>query len=77
MNDYLDKIVKCPSCNKEVRDGDRIWLNGECLCPDCYNKKRNELTKLRNDAYNEGYDKGYENGYDEGYLEGIVEGRMS
>lgn len=77
MNDYLDELVQCPSCKKEVRDGDRIWLNGECLCPDCYYRKRNELTKLQNEAYNEGYEKGYENGYDEGYLEGLVEGRMS
>lgn len=37
---YLDKIVKCPWCKKDVRDGDRIWLDGECLCPMCYQHKR-------------------------------------
>lgn len=41
MNDiYLDRIVKCPWCKKDVRDGDRIWLDGECLCPECYKWKR-------------------------------------
>lgn len=81
MNDYLDEIVKCPSCKKEVKDGDRIWLDGECLCPACYQHKRNKLTKLQNDSYNEGYDKGYDvgynEGYNEGYLQGLVEGRMN
>ena len=40
MDSYLDKIVQCPKCHKDVRDGDRIWLDGECLCPDCYKHKR-------------------------------------
>ena len=43
--DYLNALVKCPKCNQLVRDGDRIWLNGECLCPKCYSKKREELDK--------------------------------
>lgn len=40
---YLDRVVSCPKCNKDVRYGDMIWLNGECLCPDCYQYKRQEL----------------------------------
>lgn len=40
MDDYLNAIVKCPKCNNPVRDGDRVWLDGECLCPKCYNHKR-------------------------------------
>ena len=40
MDNWLDRIVKCPKCNNDVRDGDRIWLDGECLCPDCYKYKR-------------------------------------
>lgn len=43
--DYLNALVKCPKCNQLVKDGDRIWLNGECLCPKCYSKKREELDK--------------------------------
>lgn len=61
MNDYLNKIVKCPRCNKDVYDGDRIWLNGECLCHHCYREKRNELTNLQNNSYNDGYQLGYDN----------------
>ena len=53
MDNYLDEIVKCPKCNNDVRDGDRIWLNGECLCPQCYENKR--LT----------YDKEYQRGYNQ------------
>ena len=37
---YLNKIVKCPWCKQDVRNGDRIWLDGECLCPECYQHKR-------------------------------------
>ena len=37
---WLDRIVKCHWCKQEVRDGDRIWLDGECLCPQCYEHKR-------------------------------------
>lgn len=36
MNDWLDRIVKCPMCKQDVRDGDRIWIDGNCLCPECY-----------------------------------------
>lgn len=42
MEDWLDEIVKCPWCKKDVRDGDRIWLDGDCLCPQCYEHKRNK-----------------------------------
>ena len=41
-NDWLDKIVECPWCGNPVRDGDRIWLDGDCLCPDCYQHKRHK-----------------------------------
>lgn len=37
---YLNKIVQCPWCKQDVRNGDRIWLDGECLCPQCYKHKR-------------------------------------
>lgn len=70
MSDFLDKLVECPSCHKKVRDGDRIWLNGDCLCPDCYRLKRNKLTELQNKSYNEGYNQGYDNGYQDGYNDG-------
>ena len=39
-NSYLDRLVECPKCKQLVRDGDRIWLDGECLCPECYQHKR-------------------------------------
>lgn len=36
MDNWLDRIVKCPMCKNDVRDGDRIWIDGNCLCPECY-----------------------------------------
>lgn len=75
MNDYLDRLVECPSCHKMTKDGDRIWLNGKCLCPDCYKRERDNITKLQNDSYNDGYDLGYNNGYNDGYREGYNDGR--
>lgn len=53
MNDWLNKIVKCPNCNNDVRNGDRIWLDGECLCSDCYQHKRNKYDELKRQGYNE------------------------
>lgn len=32
----MDEIVICKWCGKSVYFGDMIWLNGKCLCPDCY-----------------------------------------
>lgn len=52
-DNWLDRLVKCPNCKNEVRDGDRIWLDGECLCPDCYQHKRNKYDELKRQGYNE------------------------
>ena len=49
-NDWLDKIVECPWCGNPVRDGDRIWLDGDCLCPDCYQHKRHKYYDKENDS---------------------------
>lgn len=49
--DYLDEIVKCPKCKQDVRDGDRIWLDGECLCPSCYQHKRRVYDSLKEEGY--------------------------
>lgn len=48
-SNYLDKIVKCPWCKEDVRDGDRIWLDGDCLCPECYQHKRNKYDSMKYD----------------------------
>lgn len=50
-DDWLNRIVKCPKCNNDVRDGDRIWLDGECLCPDCYTHKRQRYDELKQQGY--------------------------
>lgn len=43
MKDYLDRVVKCPKCNRDVIYRNMIWLEGECLCPNCYISKRAKL----------------------------------
>ena len=55
--EYLNKIVKCPICGKDVKEGDRIWLNGLATCPQCYQARRNELDNTYNDGYTAGYNK--------------------
>lgn len=47
---WLEDIVNCPKCGKPVMEGDRIWLDGECLCPQCYMNKRNKLDKEKGTA---------------------------
>lgn len=49
-NDWLDKIVECPWCGNPVRDDDRIWLDGDCLCPDCYQHKRHKYYDKESDG---------------------------
>lgn len=43
--DPMDEIVECPMCKKEVREGDRIWLNGMATCFECYRSRYEEYYK--------------------------------
>ena len=40
--DWLDELVECPWCGNQVKNGDRVWLDGDCLCPECYQHKRHK-----------------------------------
>lgn len=40
--DEFDEIVTCKKCKGHSKWGAMIWLNGECMCPDCYRKKVEE-----------------------------------
>ena len=57
IQEYLNKIVKCPMCGKEEREGDRIWLDGLAICPQCYKARREQLDNAYNDGYKVGYNK--------------------
>ena len=50
--DWLDEVVTCPWCKHPVKQGDRIWLDGEALCPQCYEHKLRKYSNLkrRNDS---------------------------
>ena len=43
--DPLDEIVKCPQCGQDVREGDRIWFNGQATCFDCYKINYEKVNK--------------------------------
>lgn len=40
MNDWLDEVVICKYCGNKTTEGEKIWLNGKCMCPQCYMKER-------------------------------------
>lgn len=52
--DWLNQIVKCPKCHEDVKDGDRIWLDGECLCPKCYLNKREDYDRIYKQGLKDG-----------------------
>ena len=52
-DEYLKELKQCPNCKQEVMYGDMIWLNGECLCPSCYQHKRNKYDELKRQGYEE------------------------
>lgn len=39
LND-LTEVHICKYCGSKYNWDDFIWLNGKCLCPDCYEKER-------------------------------------
>lgn len=51
MNNMLDEIKLCPWCHKDVKYGEMIWLDGDCLCPDCYKHKRQKYDMLDKQGY--------------------------
>ena len=38
--DEMDEIVVCKYCGNETTYGELTWLNGKCMCPECYEKER-------------------------------------
>lgn len=40
MADWLDEVVTCKYCGNKTTEGEKIWLNGKCMCPACYMKER-------------------------------------
>lgn len=37
---YFCDPVECSECHRKTELGSIIWLNGSCICPECYEKKR-------------------------------------
>ena len=35
----------CPDCQQSVAYDDMIWLNGKCICPSCYIKRKAEYNR--------------------------------
>ena len=40
FEDEMNELVICKYCGRTTTYGELIWLNGKCLCPQCYLKER-------------------------------------
>ena len=40
MMDWLDEVVVCKYCGNKTTEDEKIWLNGKCMCPQCYMRER-------------------------------------
>ena len=36
----MEQEVTCKYCGNTAKYGDLIWLNGKCMCPECYRVER-------------------------------------
>lgn len=52
MNSYEDEMnekVVCRWCGNQTLYGELTWLNGKCMCPNCYMKERAKEDSKRDD----------------------------
>ena len=47
VTDWLDEVVTCKYCGNKTTEGEKIWLNGKCMCPQCYMKERAKEDAMR------------------------------
>lgn len=40
INDLMNEVVSCKKCGKATLYGELIWLEGNCMCPRCYQAER-------------------------------------
>ena len=38
--DLMEQEVTCKYCGGKTLYGDLTWLNGKCMCPECYRVER-------------------------------------
>ena len=38
--DLMEQEVTCKYCGSKTLYGDLTWLNGKCMCPECYKAER-------------------------------------
>lgn len=38
--DLMEEEVTCKYCGGKTLYGDLTWLNGKCMCPECYRVER-------------------------------------
>ena len=44
---FFEDPALCSICRKIYESGIMVWLNGQCLCPECYGRKNNEQQGIR------------------------------
>ena len=47
VTDWLDEVVTCKYCGNKTTEGEKIWLNGKCMCPTFYMKERAKEDAMR------------------------------
>lgn len=39
---FFTDPMQCPDCHKINDIGSMVWVNGRCVCPACYDKRKDE-----------------------------------
>ena len=41
---FFEDPAECAECHKIIESGLAVWVNGKCLCPDCYAKEQEQAS---------------------------------
>ena len=41
---FFEDPAECQECHKIIKSGLAVWVNGKCLCPDCYAKEQEQAS---------------------------------
>lgn len=53
FEDEMNQTVTCKYCGGSALYGELIWLNGKCMCPQCYLKEKEEINNVCNMSGND------------------------
>ena len=47
MCEYMNEIIICRHCGEKEYRGEFIWLNGLCMCRECYKQRFEQIHGYR------------------------------